>query len=41
MITAMLVHSLVSYPLRLSLNGMVFIVLLGIGFGSKRKILSD
>ena len=41
MITAMLVHSLVSYPLRLSLNGMVFIVLLGIGFGSKRNILSD
>ena len=34
MITVMLVHSLVSYPLRLTLNGMVFFVLLGIGFRS-------
>jgi O-antigen ligase len=34
---AMLVHSLVSYPLRLPLNGLVFWVLLGIMAGMARR----
>ncbi len=38
MITVMLIHSLVSYPLRLPLNGMVFYLLLGTGYNSKRHI---
>ena len=36
MIAVMLIHSLVSYPLRLPLNGMVFYLLLGTGYNSKR-----
>ena len=41
MITAMLIHSLVSYPLRLTLNSMVFYLLLGIGYNFRRNIFSS
>ena len=42
-ITVMLVHSLVSYPLRLPLNGMIFWLALGILVGSTRlrQVIAD
>ncbi len=38
MLTAMLVHSLVSYPLRLPLNGLVFWLTIGILLGFMKKM---
>jgi len=41
-VTVMLVHSLVSYPLRLPLNGMIFWLALGIlvGFTRLRQMIT-